>query len=83
MSTLDPRFAAIVAAAGAAAAALNPTGSAVVGTIGALLQAATDLHANYTAGNFTDEDMATEIARADINLAGLRADIENQGSLLP
>lgn len=77
--SLDPRFTAIVAAAGAAATSLSPQGASVATTLTALLQAANDFHANVAAGSFTEDELAALLNKVDANLAGLGADIAAQG----
>lgn len=72
---LDPRYTAIIAAAGAAATTLSPTGANVATTLTALLQAANDFHANVVAGEVTDEMLTSMLAKVDANLAGLASDI--------
>ena len=73
--SLDPRYAPIIAAAGAAAAALSPQGAAASAVLNALLQAATDFHTGIADGSITDADLDAMVAKVDANLAGLRADI--------
>jgi hypothetical protein len=72
---IDPRLAPIIAAAGAAAAAMSPQGAAASQVLTALLQAANDFHNGVISGTITDADMDAIIAKTDVDLAGLRADI--------